>query len=367
MVASSKVYGYESGKAQHTFEPRPSVGESGYRIESQAQAVARGKKWVQRISDTHSTREPAAFVAPIAAGEKVVADIRADVYRLLREDYGDALAVEMEGRGFLVAARAHSVEALVVRGISDLINGKGEADASGSQEIASRHAAAFGFEVLAHYQGPPSSGRRDEVHAGVQESDTLQSYSQQLLSWPQTLPDERWLERPELQELLRRIEQEPTSRTVVLGGAGSGKSALLARLGKQLEAREDVFLLAIKADRLDKEITTREALQHRYKLPTPLADFLKQKAQSRKVVVLMDQLDALAEHIDLQTNRLDVLIDLVAELGQTSGLHIIASCRPFDYRHDVRFKRYPTETLTLELPAWTDVEVALTAAGVDTS
>jgi hypothetical protein len=62
----------------------------------------------------------------------------------------DALALEMEGYGFLKAAHAHSgLEALVVRGISDLLEGKADADKGGSQERASRHAAAFAFQVLA--------------------------------------------------------------------------------------------------------------------------------------------------------------------------------------------------------------------------
>ncbi len=56
----------------------------------------------------------------------------------------------MEGYGFLKAAYANpEVYALVIRGISDLIDGKEATDKTGTQENASRHASAFTFEILA--------------------------------------------------------------------------------------------------------------------------------------------------------------------------------------------------------------------------
>jgi hypothetical protein len=56
----------------------------------------------------------------------------------------------MEVYGFLQAAYAHQqTSALIIRGISDLINNKHEADTAHFQEIASRHASAFAFQMLA--------------------------------------------------------------------------------------------------------------------------------------------------------------------------------------------------------------------------
>jgi nucleoside phosphorylase len=121
VVASTKVYGYESGKAEETFRPRPEVGLSSYGLEQRARAEARKADWLQRLSAVPSP-PPMVFVAPIAAGEKVVASTESEVFKFLRSHYGDAIAVEMEGFGFLDAARANQqVSALVIRGISDLV------------------------------------------------------------------------------------------------------------------------------------------------------------------------------------------------------------------------------------------------------
>lgn len=150
VVAATMVYGYEAGKVTaNSFETRPTVGTVRYRLIQRAKAEARKNHWVQRIKGPAPEGIPRVIVGPIAAGEKVLAAKNSPNWQLLKNSYGNALAVEMEGYGFLHTAYEHGIEALVIRGISDLIEGKSEADAAHSQEAAARHASAFAFEVLA--------------------------------------------------------------------------------------------------------------------------------------------------------------------------------------------------------------------------
>jgi nucleoside phosphorylase len=152
VVAASKIYAYESGKSHDQFLPRPEVTMSGHALVQRAMAVARDGAWVKRIASTNSDiSSPTirAFVGPIAAGEKVLASRTSGIVTLLKSNYSDALAVEMEGYGAMRAAFAHAgVQALVIRGISDSIAGKSESDRRGWQEKAAAHAAAFAAEVI---------------------------------------------------------------------------------------------------------------------------------------------------------------------------------------------------------------------------
>lgn len=163
VVAASKVYGYEGGKSGVSFMPRPDAPSVSYEAEQRANAVVRDKAWQKRIVPVPRSA-PHAVVRPIAAGEKVLVSETSEELKRVRAIYTDAHAVAMEDHGFATATRAHpNVCFAVVRGISDLIENKQEADHSGSHEIAARNAAAFAFEMLVGLLRGREISRQDEA------------------------------------------------------------------------------------------------------------------------------------------------------------------------------------------------------------
>lgn len=99
------------------------------------------------------------IIGPIAAGDKVVASSRKATANLIKKNYGDTLAVEMEGRGFLEGVHINApVQGGVIRGISDLLDGKEHADRSGSQRRAADAASAVALEILAGIGGAGGTG-----------------------------------------------------------------------------------------------------------------------------------------------------------------------------------------------------------------
>src|SRR5271156_5736987 len=155
VVCATKIYQYESGKAADIFLTRPQVFQSAYPLVQASKAIAREARWKDRVILPDADRrlwggaQRAALLGPMAAGEKVVASIRSPEYEFIRNSYNDAVAVEMEGYGFLHAGYANTTNCMVIRGISDVVEGKADADSSGSQPRSAAAAAGFAFELIA--------------------------------------------------------------------------------------------------------------------------------------------------------------------------------------------------------------------------
>ena len=193
---------------------------------------------------------------------------------------------------------------------------------------------------------------------------TLRSASAPLLSWPSTLADGTWLQRPELEVLTENLAAESSSTHFLLGDPGCGKSSLLVRLAQKKQAA-GWSVLAIKADRLPPDILDREALARHLNFGNDVSIILRELAKSMPpVLVIIDQVDALAELVVQHPARLRVLLDFVRDLSGVEGVHTVISCRIFEQKHDPALRNLDATVIRLELPEWSAVQPILTAKGL---
>ncbi len=152
IVIGSDIIGYERGNAKEQFLFRPQFGFSSYELEQQAVSYSTSDNWkrhAQTLLNPKFHREIKIFSGTIASGEKVIGSQSSEIYSFLKLHAGHALAVEMEGLGFLEACRPYPlIKSLLVRGISDLVENKNLADKEGSQPYASMNATEFIFGLI---------------------------------------------------------------------------------------------------------------------------------------------------------------------------------------------------------------------------
>ena len=399
VVASELVYWPYGGKYDEKgFSGRPRTVSTEERVLEIARKVHRDRTWQARILGEDGEPQvepyghdiefpPRGIVAPSVSVEAVQADRRSPLEALIREHYGDAHVVEMEGYGAYLAANGNGIPCIMIRGVSDETHEKRADEDADYQPIAARHAAAFAFELMAQWAeaypiehepdwpgearrsahsdravGRASRSRADDV-LREQAREQLKAASLELLSWPNTLPGGGTLERPELGELVERIDGSETSTTALLGDAGSGKSALLATLAARY-VDQGWPVLAIKGDLLGVNVASEAALREQLGLDSLPSALLSTLARDEPVLLILDQLDALAGYLDVKTQRLNVLFNLVRKLGQRENVHIVLSSRTFEFEHDVRLKAVSAEDVTLELPSREEVLAVLAEHGV---
>jgi nucleoside phosphorylase len=157
VVAADYIYTYEPSKMTTSMESRVKTLGCGYPLVQRARAVRRDDRWQRRIKQGMAS--PRGFIGPIASGEQVLAGANTPTHAFIEQYCGDALAVEMEGWGFVFAAHSNDdVPSIVIRGVSDMTGDDKDSDRDlRMQPMAAAHAAAFAFELLADLDRPRAS------------------------------------------------------------------------------------------------------------------------------------------------------------------------------------------------------------------
>jgi nucleoside phosphorylase len=146
VVAATKVYGYEAGEDTDAgLLPRPESLSTSFPLHQRAQLIAEDQSWADGLEGA-----PRVFHRPIASGSKVITGNASAAAEHIKRHSGDAQAVDTESHGALAAAQRHpAVEAIAVRGISDLLGDKTKEADKHRQPIAARNAAAFALTLIA--------------------------------------------------------------------------------------------------------------------------------------------------------------------------------------------------------------------------
>ena len=110
IVVGTDVVGYERGKTKEEFLLRPQFGFASYELEQKAVSFINSEEWQLQSSTLLNKKfnnKILALSGTIASGEKVIGSIKAPLYLFLKKKCSHALAVEMEGLGFLEACRPY--------------------------------------------------------------------------------------------------------------------------------------------------------------------------------------------------------------------------------------------------------------------
>ena len=125
---------------------------------------------------------------------------------------------------------------------------------------------------------------------------------------------------------------------MLIDQAGVGKTVALHDVQNELELM-GIDILAIKADQQLSGITQLNEIQTKLSLLESPEQILGRLAQLGRVVVLIDQIDALSLSLAHDQATLDVVLDLIARLRRIPNLRIVISCRIFDRNNDQRLKQ----------------------------
>ncbi|WP_067489432.1 ATP-binding protein [Erythrobacter sp. CCH5-A1] len=113
-------------------------------------------------------------------------------------------------------------------------------------------------------------------------------------------------------ENVGQILAEASAATLLIGEAGSGKSALLAKLTEELE-NQGSTVFGIKADTLPADVATFDDIARALGMTGSLLPELSALARNAPVVLIIDQLDAVSDVMDRTSQRMKVLLRLVRQ------------------------------------------------------
>lgn len=160
--------------------------------------------------------------------------------------------------------------------------------------------------------------------------------SSELKNYPATITPH--IHRDEVDEVVRWIEQEAeqtdsTRQALVYGKAGAGKSVVMHDVLAALQARADYLVLGLKSDQI--EFVDEDDLARKMHLAKPIQVVVEEMARNyQRVVLLVDQIDALSLSLSANRTPLRSLLNLIKNVQNINNVRVVISCRPYDLEYD---------------------------------
>lgn len=146
------------------------------------------------------------------------------------------------------------------------------------------------------------------------------------------------IKRIEVDQILdwigKKSSLEKSSRLSLLyGKAGIGKSVVMHDLLNELESKKDYLVLGLKTDQ--SGFQNSNELSTKMHLTKPIDILIKEIApQYNRVVLLIDQIDALSYSLSSNRTPLRSMLNLIKKVSLIEHVRVVVSCRPYDLEYD---------------------------------
>lgn len=173
-------------------------------------------------------------------------------------------------------------------------------------------------------------------YVDTDQDSALKNVSSELRAYSPTIKPQ--IERSEVGDILRWIYADtdinnPERVALMHGGAGIGKSVVMHNILRHLEEDAGCVVLGLKADQV--EFLDANDLARKKCLAKPIVSIIREQAQSvGRVVLLVDQIDALSLSLSSNRTPLRSILNLIEQVRSIPHVRVVISCRPYDIEYD---------------------------------
>ena len=157
-----------------------------------------------------------------------------------------------------------------------------------------------------------------------------------LLSSKNFYIDKSFIDMPEIDQITDFIYSEnfDDKLLVLTGKAGIGKTAILSEI-QNILLENNIVHLSIKSDQF--EIDSKESLSSFFGVSNILLS-IKKLAIKEKIIVLIDQLDALSLTMSSNKKVINIILEFIEQLKYILNVKVVVSIREYDLKNDPLFK-----------------------------